>query len=448
MRTPGAHAGRRRRATGSRRQAPGDDGFCGPPARYELRAGGAAVTVDLGTPVPGGAALSVDVTLPAALRGQVVALHAVDEADNLGPSATATVPAVPVTPPPPNPPPPNPAPPPPAPAQPAPAQPAPAHRLARPAACTVAPGFRSVTVRAERGNRRVRATFSRRLARPVEADIVSQARGSRVPGERVLARLSVRGNAASWSGTLARGARAPDGVYTLRLALRDGARRVDGRQIPVLVRRGRLFVQPAFVAVPTCRLLRGLRLERPVFGGTGGRRLGVGLRLGAPARVTIQLLRGTRVVRTVSDRDRPAGTVAGSHERPRIPRRPRPRPRDRPAARRRAHGGDAHGPAARATRLRGPRRRERALEELGDELVEVDPRLVGGLREQGRLGQARDRVRLEHVQLAGRLVEHQVDPREALAAEQLPHRQRERLARIATSSGTSAGHTNRVRPIS
>ena len=45
------------------------------------------------------------------------------------------------------------------------------------------------------------------------------------------------------------------------------------------------------------------------------------------------------------------------------------------------------------------------------------PGRLGGLGEQARLGQARDRVRLEHVQLAAG-VEHQVHAREAVAAEQ------------------------------
>ena len=62
--------------------------------------------------------------------------------------------------------------------------------------------------------------------------------------------------------------------------------------------------------------------------------------------------------------------------------------------------------------------------------------------------EARDRVGLEHLQLAARLVEHQVDAREAVAAEQPVHGERQFLGAAVTSSPSSAGHRKSVRPIS
>ena len=58
------------------------------------------------------------------------------------------------------------------------------------------------------------------------------------------------------------------------------------------------------------------------------------------------------------------------------------------------------------------RGRLRCLDDPPDQLVEPDPGGVGRLRQQARLGQARDRVGLEHVKLVGPGLEHQVDARE------------------------------------
>ena len=55
------------------------------------------------------------------------------------------------------------------------------------------------------------------------------------------------------------------------------------------------------------------------------------------------------------------------------------------------------------------------------ERVEADARRVGGHAAAARSRSARDRVRLEHPQLAARRVEHQVDARDAAAAEQPSH---------------------------
>ena len=52
----------------------------------------------------------------------------------------------------------------------------------------------------------------------------------------------------------------------------------------------------------SCELLRTYKLERPVFGGRGGTPLRIAYRLTAPARVTLMVTKGKRLVarRTVS----------------------------------------------------------------------------------------------------------------------------------------------------
>ena len=76
-------------------------------------------------------------------------------------------------------------------------------------------------------------------------------------------------------------------------------------------------------------------------------------------------------------------------------------------------------------------------------------RRVGGLGQQAGLGQPRDRVGLEHVQLVGVRLEHQVDAGEAGAAEQPVDLQRHLAgARRPPPRPARPGQTNLVRPIS
>src|SRR3954471_9030677 len=60
---------------------------------------------------------------------------------------------------------------------------------------------------------------------------------------------------------------------------------------------------------------------------------------------------------------------------------------------------------------------ERQREDPCHKAVEVDARRLGGLWQQARLGQSGDRIRLEHIQLTGALLDHEVDPAERLEAQ-------------------------------
>ena len=96
----------------------------------------------------------------------------------------------------------------------------------------------------------------------------------------------------------------------------------------------------------------------------------------------------------------------------------------------------------------GRRALERQLEDPPDQRVEADPGRLGGLGQQARLGEAGDRVGLEHGELAV-VVEHQVDPREAVAAEQLVGRAAPAPGpRSVTLVGQLGGADEVVRPIS
>ena len=112
-------------------------------------------------------------------------------------------------------------------------------------------------------------------------------------------------------------------------------------------------------------------------------------------------------------------------------------------------GGD-EPEAARASRRAGLGRLalERQLQDPLDQRVERDARRLRGLRQQARLRQPRDRVGLEHRELAGR-VQHQVDParsRSSPAAGRCASASS--WAASVTPAGSSAGQTKSVRPIS
>jgi acyl-homoserine-lactone acylase len=109
-------------------------------------------------------------------------------------------------------------------------------------------------------------------------------------GRRRVARLRGRRSSVAWNG---RGARR-DGVYVLRVRSPHG----DVRRLAVRRRSGRLRVLPAFERASACGRVRSFRLARPTF----RRALRVSYRLDARRAVTLRVLRGRDVVRTIRRR--------------------------------------------------------------------------------------------------------------------------------------------------
>ena len=67
--------------------------------------------------------------------------------------------------------------------------------------------------------------------------------------------------------------------------------------------------RPAHYGREGCTLLRSYKLERPVFGGTTRRSLGIAFRLLEPARVTVVVRRGEAVVKRFRARSFAAGRI-------------------------------------------------------------------------------------------------------------------------------------------
>jgi len=170
------------------------------------------------------------------------------------------------------------------------------------APCATAAAFRSTDVRPDRG--RVRMAFSRRADRPVQVDVFQSSVGRRVIGERLVARFSGREQSFTWNGQANRaGRRVTDGYYFVRFRSKAADGRTDVRRQALRRVKGRFSQRRAFYQRASCGLIKSYKLERPVFGGRTNRALGVAFQVSRQARVTVDVLRGDRLVKRY-----PAGT--------------------------------------------------------------------------------------------------------------------------------------------
>jgi hypothetical protein len=173
----------------------------------------------------------------------------------------------------------------------------------RAGACAPASGFRSVSARPRRGGA-LRLGFERRRPRRVTVDVFQHSRGRAVIGNRLVARFVGRRRAVRWSGEGAR-----RGLLSARFTMRLPGGGRDVRRIALERRDGRFVRRPAFARRTACGALRTFKLERPAFGGRRNRSLGIAFRLGRPARVTVAVRRGGRLVRRLGSEQRAAGVT-------------------------------------------------------------------------------------------------------------------------------------------
>ncbi len=212
------------------------------------------------------------------------------------------------------------------------------HRLAPRA--RRAPGFASAKAR-PRG-RRVRFAFQRRVAARATVEVFQASVGRRIVGNRRIARFTGRRRSFTWSGKRAR-----DGILFARFRVRVAKGVSDVRRVTLRRSHGRFRLGRSFYRRRGCGLLTQFKLGSPVFGGARDRPARVAFRLASPARVTVRVLRGGRVVRSASRR-----AAARAHRTVRLRvrlaaarARRLPLPDQRPP--RRAHGdGDARRPPA------------------------------------------------------------------------------------------------------
>jgi hypothetical protein len=170
--------------------------------------------------------------------------------------------------------------------------------------CVSTPVIRSATAR----RRRTGLALGFRATAPVTVDLFRQSAGRRVLGERLVKRFRSARGSLRWNGRDRRGRRLSDGYYVARFSARSGGVS-DVRRIALVKRRGRFSVAPAYARRDQCGTLRSFKLERPVFGGRSNRALNVAFRLGSAARASIEVRRGSRVVRRFGATEYAGGRV-------------------------------------------------------------------------------------------------------------------------------------------
>jgi hypothetical protein len=110
------------------------------------------------------------------------------------------------------------------------------------------------------------------------------------PGGRRVARFSNGTGSFTWNGK-----GATDGYYVVRYQM--GSER---REMALRRSHGRFTKLADFSRRASCDLVSSYELSRPVFG--GARALGISYSLAKPARVTVTVLRGSRVVKRFATR--------------------------------------------------------------------------------------------------------------------------------------------------
>ena len=170
--------------------------------------------------------------------------------------------------------------------------------------CTPADGFASVRATPD-DDGGLSISFRRARQAPVTIDVFRRSVGRRIVGGRRVARFAERSRGVTWSGRDTRsGRKLRNGYFVARLRMEGDVRRVALRRA-----KGRFTVRPTFARRATCGLLRSFRLARPVFGGRQQppRSLSAAFSLGEDANVRVTVLRGRRVIRTLTTGTKAAG---------------------------------------------------------------------------------------------------------------------------------------------
>jgi hypothetical protein len=166
-------------------------------------------------------------------------------------------------------------------------------------ACAARAGFSSARVR-PRG-RKLRFAFGRRVPRRATVDVFQASRGSRVIGNRRVKLFKGRRSSFTWNGRRAR-----DGILFARFRVQVAKGVTDVRRVTLRRRGGRFTLGRPFYRRVSCGLLTEYKLRSPVFGGRRARAARLAFRVSSPARVSVQVRRGGKVVRRFKARRRAA----------------------------------------------------------------------------------------------------------------------------------------------
>ena len=185
--------------------------------------------------------------------------------------------------------------------------------------CAATSAFRSLSVK--RSGRGLRVAFRRSGKARVDVDVFQHSGGTRIFGERLVARFR-KTKSFSWNGRANRPRRrVTDGFYSVRVRSKNASGRVETRRFTFERRRGRFVARRAFYRRQSCGTLASFKLERPVFGGRTNRALDVSYLVSKRAQVRIEFRRGGKLIARTPLRTRRGG--AGFRERFDSDKRPR-----------------------------------------------------------------------------------------------------------------------------
>jgi hypothetical protein len=144
----------------------------------------------------------------------------------------------------------------------------------------------------------------------VTVEVFQHSVGRRVVGERLVARFSRRTRGFTWNGRAnRRGKRVRDGLLSVRFRTRSTSGRADTRRETLRRKGGRFIALRDFDRPETCAGVRAFKLLRPAFGGRSNRTNEATFVLGGEADVTLQVRRGTQVVRRIDAGRRAPGII-------------------------------------------------------------------------------------------------------------------------------------------
>ena len=150
----------------------------------------------------------------------------------------------------------------------------------------------------KRAGHGLKLSFKRSVRKPVTIDVFQQSIGRRVVGERLVARFKNAKAAFRWNGRANRkGQKVRDGIFMVRFRLKVSNGLIDNRRIDQVRKKGRFSKRPPHYGREGCTLINSFKLERPVFGGTNRKSLGIAYRLLNTAKVTVTVKRGKKVVK-------------------------------------------------------------------------------------------------------------------------------------------------------
>ncbi|MDQ6796222.1 MAG: hypothetical protein M3067_15665 [Chloroflexota bacterium] len=180
-------------------------------------------------------------------------------------------------------------------------------------ACLNNPGFASVSTRSI--GRRVALRFVRRVGLPVRIAVYQVSAGRRVIRQQLVAGFGPRTRSLLWNGLANRGRRrtVEAGQYVVSFTMLRNGRLYDNRRLVLSRNAAGRFVRRTDVVQRgiACGLLAGVRVDRPVFGGTTNVSLSGSYRVTTRARVTVTVTRGRRVVKRFGTVGRAAGRTFG-----------------------------------------------------------------------------------------------------------------------------------------